>query len=175
MATALEQLACENPGENPIMASVLAPIRSLFGISKHETLFLYAWVLIIVIYLILYYVVPLSIVNSENGFISGRRVFLSTLVVFFLAVTAYAIWYRQRACDIKLKKAEYYVIGRKPSLPPYLGQAVKRVSGQPEAQEPGPTGGSLASQLLAAQLLAGLQPSSAVDTGPRVPTQWSPQ
>ena len=66
MATALEQLACENPNENAILASLLAPIRSLFGISRHESLFLYAWLLLIIIYLIVYYIVPLSILNSEK-------------------------------------------------------------------------------------------------------------
>jgi hypothetical protein len=137
MATALEQLACENPYENAVKASILAPIRSLFGISKHETLFLYAWALIIVIYLLLYFVVPLSIINSENGFLSGRRVFISTIVIFFLMVAAYAIWTRRTACDIKLKKAEYYVLGRKPSEPSYLNQAVRRVvstSGRPKTE-----------------------------------------
>lgn len=128
MATALEQLACENPSENAVIASILAPIRSLFGISKHETLFLYAWILLIIIYLILYYFVPLSIVNSENGFLSGRRVFLSTLIIFFLIVAAYVIWFRQRACKTKYEKAEYYVVGRRPSEPAYLNQAVERVS-----------------------------------------------
>ncbi len=128
MATALEQLACENPGENAIMASLLAPVRSLFGISKHETLFLYAWILVIVIYLILYYIVPLSIVNSENGFLSGRRVFISTLLIFFLIVAAYTIWTRRTACNNKSSKAMYYVVGKKPSEPSYLNQAINRVS-----------------------------------------------
>jgi len=137
MATALEQLACENPTENAIMASILAPLRSLFGISKHETLFVYAWVLVIVIYLVLYFVVPLSIVNSENGFLSGRRVFISTLIIFFLMVAAYVIWTRQGACNVKLGKAEYFVMGRKPSEPAYLNQAIERVaskSGRPKTE-----------------------------------------
>lgn len=132
MATALEQLACENPSENPIIASFLAPIRAIFGLSKHETLFIYAWIFIILIFLIVYYLLPLSILNSENGFLSGRRVFMSTVVIFFMFIVAFVIWYRQSACDIKKSKAAYYVLGKRPELPGYLQQATNRIQQQEE-------------------------------------------
>lgn len=132
MATALEQLACENPSENPIFASFAAPIRAIFGFSKHETLFIYAWIFLILIYIVVYYVLPLSILNSENGFLSGRRVFLSSLLIFFLCIVALVIWYRQTACDTKKAKAAYYVLGRRPEMPGYLSQATNRIQQQPE-------------------------------------------
>ena len=132
MATALEQLACENPEESPIIGSLLAPVRSLLGFSKHEFLFVYAWILVIAIYVTLYYALQLSILNSENGFLSGRRVLISTLIIFGLIVIAYVIWTRDAACKAKRAKAAYYVLGRRPSEPGYLSQAVHRVQSFPE-------------------------------------------
>ena len=139
MATALEQLACENPTESPIFASLVAPLRAILGFSKHETLFIYAWIFLIIVYLVIYYLLPLSILNSENGFLSGRRVFISSLIIFSLFIVAYVIWFRQSACDTKRAKAAYYVLGRRPEMPGYLEQATKRVLQEPEQRGRMPT------------------------------------
>jgi uncharacterized membrane protein len=109
MATVLEQLACENPKESPLVAAIAAPIRSIFGLSKHESLFLYAWVLLILLWIILYYLVPLSFLNSSNGFRSGSRTLIWSLVIFALVIIGYVLWARKSACASKRDKAEYFV------------------------------------------------------------------
>jgi len=130
MATALEQLACENASENVLVAAFLAPIRSFFGISKHETLFAFAWAVIIILWLVVYFVVPISFLNSVNGFKSGSRTVISTLVIFFFVVVGYVLWTRDRACRVKREKAKYYVQGHRPYQPKYLTQAIERVQSE---------------------------------------------
>ena len=127
MATAFEQLACENSDENILLAALLSPIRAFFGFSKHETLFAIAWAFIIILWLLIYYLVPISFLNSINGFKSGFRTVISTLVVFFLTIVGYVLWMRDTACRTKAAKAEYYVKGHRPYQPKYLTQAVARV------------------------------------------------
>ena len=128
MATALEQLSCENPLENALSAAFLAPFRAIFGISKHDTLFLYAWVFLLMIYIGLYFLVPICFLNSDNGFISGKRTTMSALLLFVLFVWTYAVWNRDAACASKRKKALYYLVGQKPDMPAYLNGAVNRIA-----------------------------------------------
>jgi hypothetical protein len=127
MATVLEQLACENPKESPLVAAIAAPIRSIFGLSKHESLFLYAWVLLILLWIILYYLVPLSFLNSSNGFRSGSRTLIWSLVIFALVIIGYVLWARKSACASKRDKAEYFVKGQRPNAPAYLSRGIERV------------------------------------------------
>lgn len=127
MASVLEQLACENPDESLLIAALVAPIRAIAGWSKHESLFVYAWIALVVIWLLLYYAIPLSFLNSSNGLLDVTRVFVSTLLIFAALVIAYVSWARKGACARKLAKASYRVYGIKPGQPGYLYDAVKRV------------------------------------------------
>jgi hypothetical protein len=127
MATILEQLACENPNESTLFAALVAPIRSIVGWSKHETLFFFAWIVLILIWLLLYFVVPLSFINTSNGFRSGFVTLISTVIIFAILVATYVLWARSIACDRKVQKAEYYVFGRRPAQPGYLTSAITRV------------------------------------------------
>jgi hypothetical protein len=138
MATALEQLSCENPEENPIYAAFFSPIRAIFGLTQHETLFFYAWIVLITIWLIIYYVFPISALNSSNGFRSGFKTFLSTLLVFSLFCVAYVLWTRETSCKIKRQKALYYVKGIRPAMPKFLETAVKKVQSMEENQKKPP-------------------------------------
>jgi hypothetical protein len=130
MATALEQMACEHHTESTLQATLLAPLRTLFGWSFHQTLFVYAWVFILLTYLVLYYVVPISILNSSNGFRSGARVLISTLIIFSISVMTYVVWARSAACAIKRSKALYHLRGHRMSMPAFLGDAVKSVQSE---------------------------------------------
>ena len=132
MATVLEQISCENPSETTWFAAIASPLRAVLGLSINETVFVYAWMVIIALWLILYFVAPLSYLNSSNGFRSGRQTTIVTFVVFALMIVAYVLWTRDSACRVKKLKAEYYVVGRKPYMPPYLEKAVNRVVAKPE-------------------------------------------
>jgi hypothetical protein len=131
MATVLEQFSCENASEATFTASIVGPIRSLLGMSKHESLFIYAWIVLLIIYLLLYFVVPISFLNSSNGFRNGWITLVWTLVIFFIMGIVYILWTRESACKSKLIKSSYYVYGRKPAQPTYLSQAVERVQSLP--------------------------------------------
>jgi NADH:ubiquinone oxidoreductase subunit 3 (subunit A) len=131
MASVTEQVSCEHPYESTLPAAFIAPVRALFGWSQHETLFVYAWLLLIVIYLILYFLVPVSFLNSTNGFLNGWITLLSTFIIFFILVFVYVLWTRDQACRIKSLKARYYVFGRKPGQPRYLSQAIERIQSNP--------------------------------------------
>lgn len=132
MATVLEQLSCENPNETAWFAALASPVRAILGLSINETVFVYAWMGIVALWLILYFLTPLSYLNSSNGFLSGQRTTITTVVIFALVIIAYVVWTRDSACRVKKLKANYYVVGRKPSMPPFLEQAVKRVASRPE-------------------------------------------
>jgi len=139
MASVLEQFACENPEETTFYAAFVAPVRSLFGFSKHESLFIYAWIVLILIYIILYFVIPTSFLNSNNGFKSGWVTLLYTLLLFAVISFIYVLWVRDTACNLKSIKAAYYVFGRKPAQPKYLEQAIERVQSLPENRDRRPT------------------------------------
>jgi hypothetical protein len=132
MATVLEQLACERPSENIVYATILAPIRAFFGFSAHQSMLLYAWALVLTIYLILFFLVPISFLNSSNGFKSGFVVLVSTVVIFSIVVMTYVLWNRKTACASKKEKLEYYVVGRRPQPPTYLESAIQRVTARQE-------------------------------------------
>jgi hypothetical protein len=133
MATVLEQLACERKSENMYWATILAPPRAMFGISNYGLgMLLYAWALIILLYLVLYFLVPLCILNSVNGFRSGSAVLISSLILFALIVMVYVIWNRKKACQSKEEKLQYYVKGVRPSSPKYLQSAIERVQAFPQ-------------------------------------------
>lgn len=136
MASVLEQLACENPAESTIKAALLAPVRSLFNMSQHESLFVYAWLLLIGIWLLVYYVVPASFLNTVNGFKNATRVLVSTLVLFALIVVAYVSWARKAACESKEIKASYYVLGVKPGQPRFLSRGVLRAQSDDPLRQP---------------------------------------
>jgi hypothetical protein len=53
MATAFEQLACENSSENILFAALVSPARAFFGFSQHETLFALAWAYILILWLLI--------------------------------------------------------------------------------------------------------------------------
>jgi len=109
-----------------------APFRAFFSISVHETIYVYSWLYILFVYLILYFVVPLSIVNSSNGFKSGSVVLISSLIIFAISVMAYVIWFRESACKSKRGKALYYLEGRKAYPPKYLEAGIDVVNDKPE-------------------------------------------
>ena len=132
MATVLEQVSCENPNETTWFAAIASPLRGLFGLSLNENVFVYAWLLLIALWLVLYFVAPLSYLNSSNGFLSGRTTTITAIVIFSLVAVAYVLWTRDSACAIKRAKAEYYVAGRKPIMPAFLEKAVNRVVAKPE-------------------------------------------
>ena len=124
MATVLEQLACEVPSESAPMATFKAPFRAILGFSAHESVFFYCWVAVIAIYLILYFAVPLSILNSSNGFKSGSVVLVWTLIIFSVVLMAYVIWNRSTACESKRTKALYYLRGQRASVPRGFSAAI---------------------------------------------------
>jgi hypothetical protein len=132
MATVLEQVSCENASESTWFAAFASPLRTLLGLSVNETVFVYAWIFIIGLWLLLYFAAPLSSLNSSNGFRSGRQTTIVTVIVFVLVLVAYVLWTRDSACRVKKIKALYYVAGRKPSMPAYLEKAVNRVAAKPE-------------------------------------------
>ena len=139
MASALEQLSCENPDENPIYAALLSPIRAIFGLTLHETLFFYAWIVLITTWLVIYYVFPIGALNSVNGFRSGYRTLVSSVLLFSLICVAYTIWTRDASCRIKRQKAEYYVKGIRPGSPKFLQTAIKKVQSLEKNQKKEPT------------------------------------
>jgi hypothetical protein len=133
MATVLEQLACERKSENIFVATLLAPPRAFFGISNYGFgLLLYSWALIIILYIVLYFFVPLCFLNSSNGFRSGSAVTISTVVIFAVIVMIYVLWARKGACESKERKLQYYLKGRRPDSPRYLENAIQRVTAKPE-------------------------------------------
>lgn len=132
MATVLEQLACERPSENIVYATLLAPVRAFFGFSAHQSMLLYAWALVLSLYLILFFLVPISFLNSSNGFKSGFVVLVSTIIIFSILVMTYVLWNRKKACASKKEKLEYYVLGRRPQAPQYLESAIARVASKQE-------------------------------------------
>ena len=83
-------------------------------------------------YLVLYFVVPLSFVNSSNGFKSGAVVLVYSLLIFAISVMAYVVWFRESACKTKRAKALYYLEGRKAYPPKYLEAGIDVVNDRPE-------------------------------------------
>jgi len=132
MATVFEQVACENPANDTLYSAFLAPVRSLFNMSKHESLFIYAWLLLIIIYILIYYAVPISFLNSNNGFKSGWVTLVSTLVIYSIIVIVFVLWTHDSACQSKAIKAAYYVYGKRPLAPRYLSKAIDRVQSLPD-------------------------------------------
>jgi magnesium-transporting ATPase (P-type) len=131
MATVLEQVSCENPANDTLYSAFLAPVRSLFNMSKHESLFIYAWLTLVVIYILIYYAVPISFLNSNNGFKSGWVTLVSTLIIYTIIVIVFVLWTHDSACQSKAKKAAYYVYGKRPLAPRYLSKAIERVQSLP--------------------------------------------
>ena len=124
----LEQLACEVPSESAPLAMLKAPFRAFLGFSVHESVYFYSWLLILALYLVLYFIVPISVLNSSNGFKSGAVVLLWSLILFAVIVMAYVIWNRSSACESKRQKALHYLNGRKASLPRVFASAAQRAA-----------------------------------------------
>ena len=117
MASVLEQLACEVPSESALMATFKAPFRAILGLSEHESVFFYCWIVLLAIYLILYFLLPLSIFNSSNGFKSGSVVLIWSVALFSVVLMAYVIWNRSSACESKRSKALFYLRGQRAAVP----------------------------------------------------------
>jgi hypothetical protein len=127
MASVLEQLACEVPTESAPTATFKAPFRAILGFSAHDSIYFYSWLTIIMLYIVIYFFLPLCSLNSSNGFKSGQVVLISSFVIFAIVVMAYVIWNRNAACESKRGKALFYLQGRKALLPNYLQPAAEHV------------------------------------------------
>ena len=113
------------PSENSISATVRAPFRSILGFSVHESVVFYSWFVLIGIYLVLYFVLPISLLNSSNGFKSGYVVMIWSVVIFSIIIMAYVVWNHSAACKSKRQKALYYLQGRKASPPKSMIAAIE--------------------------------------------------
>jgi len=126
MATVTEQIACENPNESLWYALLQSMPRLLLGQSALDNMIAYAWFIIIFLYVFLYFL-PKCFLNSVNGFRNARRIIISTFVIFVLLVFLIIVYFRTKSCASKRLKATYHVLGKKPSAPMYLSNAIQRV------------------------------------------------
>jgi hypothetical protein len=111
------------------MAVVLSPLRTIFGKSSDETLWFYCWGFLILLYAIIYYVVPpTTILNTYQGFKSGWVSLLWSLGIFFTLVATYILWFRKSACESKIDRQRFFSSGRKGESPEYLKQTLRVVS-----------------------------------------------
>jgi hypothetical protein len=79
-------------------AVLLSPFRTLLGNSRDSTVWFYCWAFLIALYLLLYYVVPNTFLNTYQGFKSGWMSVLWSLAIFFLCIATLILWTRRSAC-----------------------------------------------------------------------------
>lgn len=131
MSTVLEELACANPDEGQYVAAFARPFLSLFGIAQQTELVFVLWAVVVLIWVVLYYALPVCFLNSSNGFKSGYVVSAWSLALFIVITAIYVLWSRESACKSKRGKALYYVRGQKPALPKEFERAAERVMNKP--------------------------------------------
>jgi hypothetical protein len=98
MVSKLDTIACENKSESMAAAVLLSPFRTLLGNSRDSTVWVYCWAFLIGLYLLLYYVVPNTFLNTYQGFKSGWMSVLWSLAIFFLCIATLILWTRRSAC-----------------------------------------------------------------------------
>jgi type VI protein secretion system component VasK len=117
----LETIACENSSESLTSAVLLSPFRTLFGKSSDQTLWAYCWLFLLVLYVIIYFALPNTFLNTYQGFKSGWVTLLWTLGIFFILVATYILYFRKSACMSKLERKN-----KKIEVPSWLQAAIDR-------------------------------------------------
>ena len=125
MATALQTLACYDETEGTLWAAVKAPFVALRLTSSYESMFFFAYILLLAIWLILYYLAPICTLNSSNGIRQGYIVTLSTVILWSLLIAVFVLWFRKGACEARAELDKTLTRNRK--LPLFLKSAVNRV------------------------------------------------
>jgi len=130
MSSALQSIACENSDENLWYALAMSIPRTIFGYSSSDSLIVYIWVCIILLYLLLSFVVPICFLNSSNNIRSPYVVFVSTLSIVVVLVFIIILWYRPYACkQSRLKGGIASYLGTRNSeykIPKGLSSAIER-------------------------------------------------
>jgi len=80
--------------------------RTIFGLSRSENILFYTWAFILVLYLFLYFLLPLCFLNSSNGLLNAQTVLISTISIFSGIILILVIFYRTSSCEAVSKKQE---------------------------------------------------------------------
>jgi hypothetical protein len=107
-------------GQSKFANTIISPVWNLFDISRPFVLF-FSWFLFIAFYILLYYAVPISFLNSSDGqYVSGGRTVVVTIVLYYLVSILLIGVLQDQGCKDLEEQASAYLYSTPASIPSTL-------------------------------------------------------
>ena len=100
---------------------LIAPIWNLAPLPEQATVTIFSWTLVLVLYILLKYVAPISFINSVDGqYIDNDRIYISTFILYYL-LSAFLVGANvEKACQALEEQASAYLYDAGPPIPATL-------------------------------------------------------
>jgi hypothetical protein len=114
-------------GKSKFSNVIFGPILNLFDIRR-SGVWVFSLGLFAIIYVLIYYVLPINFVNSTDGqYINQTRAIVSTIVIYYLLSTFLVSFLTDRGCKDLEEQAKAYLFNEAPPIPATLAASAFEV------------------------------------------------
>jgi len=101
--------------------TLFAPIWNLAPLPEQATVAVFSWAFLIILYVLIQNVVPISSLNSSDGqYIDSNRVIISTIVLYYVLSALLVSINVTKGCDALIEQAKSYLYDSAPPIPATL-------------------------------------------------------